>query len=236
MDLGRHLVLTVAASLALTGVAEAQTTLSARVKVSPGQAGTAKRPQGVKLTLHADITTPGDVGHPIPTGFELWTGKGVVFNGRRHPSCPLTTMSRGGPSACPPRSIMGKTGGSFEPGVRSEPKTTLINAPDGGMTIWAVLQNPARVQAAIPSRVTTVRRSVWPRREAWTIPRSLQIVAGIPITLPAIDLEVGGKSWARDYVALTGCGFAWRLLVHTVTGMAETPATLDTRGRVPCRR
>src|SRR4051794_35032592 len=78
--MGRHLVLTVVAALALTGTAQAQTTLSASVKATPAKAGTAKRPQGVKLAVHADITTPEGAEHPIVTGFELWTGAGIVYH------------------------------------------------------------------------------------------------------------------------------------------------------------
>jgi hypothetical protein len=240
MDLGRHLLWTVATSLALTGTAQAQTTLTGAVKVSPGKAGTPKRPQGVQLGIHADITTPEGSEHPLVTGFELWTGSGIVYNRDIVPACSLKTMSTGGPGACPKESIMGTQMGeaSQVDDLRSRLKTTLVNGPGGTLTIWGVLQNPARVQAVIPGTVVDGKKGAWPHRESWTIPPSLRIVAGIPITLSELSLNYGGKSWAKTYVATTHCpkdGWRWRMRVHTIAS-SGLPATLDTRGRAPCHR
>jgi hypothetical protein len=241
MDLGRHLVWTVAASLALTGTAQAQTTLSGEVKVSPAKAGTAKRPQGVKLGVRMDLATPEGVEHPVITGFELWTGKGLAFAGDRHPGCRLSELSTGGPAACPPKSIMG-TGNLLDPNmIMDRPsggggRITFLDGAGRKLLAWMVLQNPARVQAAAVGEVVDDKPGPWPQRLAWTIPPWLQLVAGIPIVLDHIDFAIGGKSWAKSYFATTRCGFAWRIRVHTASWATGARATLDTRGRVPCHR
>jgi hypothetical protein len=234
------------AALAACGIATAAThaqepsptTLAATVRATPQKAGTTKRPQGVKLGIHAGITTPEGAERPIVTGFEIWTGSGIVYHRDIAPVCPLQTLSTGGPSACPKGSIMGtQTGEAYQADPRSRLRTTLINGPGGTLTIWGVLQNPARVQAAIPGTVVDGKKGAWPHRESWTIPPSLRVVAGIPITLSELSLNYGGKSWAKTYVATTHCpkgGWRWRVRVHTASLKTGAPATLDKRGRVPC--
>jgi hypothetical protein len=232
-------LVTAAAVAALA--APAQTTLTADVRAMPTKAGTAKRPAGVKLDGKLQLTTPDGAAWPVVTAFEIWFGPGITFKGDAAPACRVSALSNGGPSACPAKSIMGA--GSLG---RRDPNAdfgqgnniTFVNAPGGSLTAWVVLQDPARVQAAAIGTVVDGRPGPWPHRQTWTIPRSLQLVAGIPITLNSLSFAIGGKSWAKTYVATTRCpagGWAWRVRVHTMkaTGAA---AVLDTRGRTPCHR
>jgi hypothetical protein len=241
---------TAVAALAACGIATAATraqepspttTLTATVRATPQKAGTARRPVGVKLQGKVELTTPEGVAHPVITGFELWTGPGLTFNGDRYPGCRLSELSMSGPAACPSKSIMG-TGSLLDPmGIMDRPsggdgRITFFNGVGGKLLAWMVLQNPARVQAAAVGEVVDDKPGPWPQRVAWTIPSSLRLVSGIPITLDHIDFAIGGKSWAKTYFATTRCGFAWRIRVHTASSTTGAPATLDTRGRVPCRR
>jgi hypothetical protein len=238
-------VATLAACGIVTAATHAQepspTTLTATVRATPEKAGTARRPVGVKVLGKVELTTPEGVDHPVITGLELWTGPGLAFNSDRYPGCRLSELSMGGPAACPPESIMG-TGSLLDPmALMDRPaggggRITFLNGVGGKLLAWMVLQNPARVQAATAGEVVDDKPGPWPQRVAWTIPPSLRLVAGIPITLNHIDFAIGGKTWAKTYFATTRCGFAWRIRVHTASPKTGLPATLDTRGRVPCRR
>jgi hypothetical protein len=118
-------------------------------------------------------------------------------------------------------------------------RVTFINGPGGTPTLWLVIQNPARVQAAAAGTVVHDASARWPHHVRWTIPRGLQIVAGIPITPFGLSFALGGRSWAKDYIATTGCpdgGWAWKLRVRTGDGLGGAADVLDAHGRAPCHR
>lgn len=218
-------------------------TLSGTVVVAPARVGTPERPQGVKVAVKAKLNVPEGAPRPVITGLEVWSGPGIVLGGRRFPACSTAVMSRGGPSACPPKSIMGSGAILGNPALQSDygqgGRITVVNGPSGAPTLWIVLQDPARVQAAAAGVVVDDATTRWPRHVRWTIPRSLQVVAGIPITPFGLSLTLGGKTWAKDYIATTGCpdgGWAWKLRVHTGDGQGGAAGVLDAHGRAPCRR
>jgi hypothetical protein len=172
------------------------TTITSTSTVSPNKAGTKKKPQGVKLTYKATYTTPEDVEHPIITGGSVLFPKGALYNGGKYPKCSQATLSRGGPSKCPPKSIMGSGSGvARADNVKTVPRITVINGGASKVWFWTVLQNPARVQAAVPGTITKMSGK-WAYKLTFKVPTSLQIVAGIPITLDSLSVTAGGKSWA----------------------------------------
>jgi hypothetical protein len=244
----RSLVVALVAALCGVAVAAAlaqqppSTTLSGTVSASPARSGTPARPLGVKLAGRAEITVPEGASRPVITGLEVWTGPGIVLDGRRFPTCSKAVMSHGGPGACPPESIMGSGNLLGDPSLGLDfaqaGRITLINGPSGAPTLWLVLQNPARVQAAAAGTVVRDASARWPRHVRWTIPRTLQVVAGIPITPYGLSFALGGKTYAKDYISTTGCpdgGWAWKLRVHTGDEQGGGAGVLDAHGRIPCR-
>jgi hypothetical protein len=236
---------------ALCGVAVAaalaqqptSTALSGTVKAAPARSGTPERPLGVKLAGKAELKVPEGAPRPVITGLEVWSGPGIAFNGRRFPACRVAVLRSGGPSACPPKSIMGSGAILGDPALQPDfgqgGRITLINSPSGTPTLWIVLQDPARVQAAAAGTVVPDASARWPHHVRWTIPRALQIVAGIPITPFGLSFVLGGKTWANDYISTTGCpdgGWGWKLRVHTGDGQGGAAGVLDAHGRIPCRR
>jgi hypothetical protein len=220
------------------------TTLTATVRATPAKAGTARRPVGVRLQGHLELTTPEGVAYPLVTGFDLWYGPGIGFNGDRYATCSKSTLSHGGPSRCPRTSIVGS--GQLPDGPRDLAElvpwpgqnVTFINTP-GGMVAWIVLKNPARVAAAAVGTVVDDAPGPWPHRASFTIPRSLQVVAGIPITPRELSFAIGGKSYAPKYMTSTTCpkgGWAWKVRVHTRAADTGATAVLETHGRAPCHR
>lgn len=217
--------------------AYAETTLSAGVKVTPSISGTSKRPQGVKLTIGYDLTTTDGEVHPIVTGFEVWHGPGLAFDqGGPYAACSRTVLGRLGPDGYPPGSILGRgpAYGIEPPDLEAAPKFVVLNGRGRRLLAYMTLQRPARVRAVVPSVPTHNPRSIWPHRTAWTLPQSMRVVAGIPITINHFKYTYGYTKAARLYVSTTSCpkgGWKWRIRVHT-----DSTPVLQQDGRVPCSR
>jgi hypothetical protein len=223
--------------LVVVAVAVAQTpstTVTSTTTVSPNKAGTKKKPQGVKLIYKATYTTPGDVEHPIITGGSVLFPKGALYNGGKYPKCSEATLSHGGPSGCPPHSIMGSgTGDALADTVHTHPKITVINGGASKVWFWTVLQNPARVQAAVPGTITKMSGK-WAYKLSFKVPTSLQIVAGIPITLNSLAVTAGGKSWAKDWLATTSCP-STKKWPYQSTFDLSTGGSINYTGSVACK-
>ncbi len=234
----KFLILAVGA-LALVVVAVAvaqdpQTIVTSTTTVSPNKAGTKKKPQGVKLVYKATYTTPGDVEHPIITGGTVLVPKGGLYNGGKYPKCSAATLNHGGPAKCPPHSIMGTGSGvALADQVTTIPRITVINGGADKIFFWTVLQNPARVQAAVPA---TIKKTTgqWAYKVTFEVPKSLQIVAGIPITLNSLKVTLGGKSYAKDWLATTSCP-ASKKWPYQSTFDLSTGGSINYTGSVACK-
>jgi hypothetical protein len=228
-------VLTVAAVEVAPVIAQnSATTFTADTTVSPNKAGTKKKPQGVKLVFNAKWETAGDVEHPIITGGTAYIPKGGLYNGGKYPKCSEATLSRGGPAACPAKSIMGAgSGDALADTVHTTPRITVVNGGAKVIYFWTVLQNPARVQAAVPAKITKVGGK-WSYKVTFQVPKSLQIVAGVPITLNTLKVTLGGKSWAKDWLATTSCP-ANKKWAYSATANLSTGGSVTYNGSTPCK-
>jgi hypothetical protein len=211
------------------------TTITATTTVSPNKAGTKKKPQGVKLTFNARFTTSGDVEHPIIQSGDVNIPKGGLYNGGKFASCSVATLGRGGPSKCPPKSIMGTgTGVARADTVPTIPKITVVNGGAGRIYFWTVLRNPARVAAAVPATITKDTSGRWSYKVHFTIPQSLQIVAGVPITLDSLKVTLGGKSYAKTWIATTSCPSSKRW-AYSASVNLSTGGSITYTGSTPCK-
>jgi hypothetical protein len=211
------------------------TTFSATATVSPNKAGTKAKPKGVKLTFNAKWVTTGDVEHPIIQSGDVNIPKGGLYNGGKFPSCSAATLGRGGPSKCPAHSIMGKgSGDALADTVHTTPKITVVNGGKGVIYFWTVLQNPARVAAAVPAKITKDTSGKWSYRVHFTVPQSLQIVAGVPITLNTLRITVGGEKYAKDYIATTSCP-SNRKWAYSAVANLSTGGSVSYNGTTPCK-
>jgi hypothetical protein len=233
----RRTALALGAALATGGLAavalgqeDAPVPFGATVKVSPSKAGTPSRPRGIRVSLSGNVTTPEGVAAPLPRSFDFWLPKGWIYNGAKHPACARAMLTRGGPASCPPGSIMGApTGGVEPPDVRPRPRVIVVNGGRDRIYFWVVLQRPARVQTAVTGKIAKVRSPLWSYRLHGEIPGSLQIVAGIPITLGAFTVNAGREDW----IATTGCprDHSWRFHLRIT---ATSGQSLDTGGAIAC--
>jgi hypothetical protein len=211
------------------------TQFSATATVSPNKAGTKAKPQGVKLTFNAKWTTTGDVEHPIIQSGDVNIPKGGLYNGGKFPSCSAATLGRGGPDKCPPKSIMGTgSGDALADQVHTTPKITVVNGGKDKIYFWTVLQNPARVAAAVPATIKKDTTGKWSYKVHFEVPDSLQIVAGVPITLNTLKVTVGGKAWAKDYIATTSCP-ASKKWAYSATAYLNTGGSVSYTGSTPCQ-
>jgi hypothetical protein len=201
-------VLVVGAVLVSPTVAQApQTSVTVDSKVTPNRAGTARKPQGVKLTGQIRWSSQEGVEPPIITAFDIFLAKGGLYNGGKYAKCSAAVANRNGPQACPRKSIMGSARGvALADTEITRPKVTMINGGARNICFYTVLTNPARVETCVPGKVTKLSGNPkWGYRLQIRVPEVLQVVAGVPIALRSINFTAGGKSYAKDWIATTSC-------------------------------
>jgi hypothetical protein len=215
---GRRLLVAVLtiAGCATTAIALAQETvpiqLSVDAKVTPNKAGSTAHPQGVRIDVRAHIKIPEAYDPPLVDSVDVWFPMGGRYNGARYPTCTENVLARRGTRGCPPGSLMGSgSGKATADTVFTYPKITVVNGGAGKVFFYTVLTNPARVQAPVPGTITRLSGK-WSYKLHTTIPRQLQIVAGIPIVLRELNISAGRGDW----LATTSCppDHRWRYHVE----------------------
>jgi hypothetical protein len=231
----RHILIAVAvvAAGSTAALALAQSvpiTVSVDAHVTPNKAGTKRHPQGVKVDVTAHIHIPNDYDPPLVQSVDVWFPKGGVYNGAKFPKCSQNTLARRGLGGCPAGSIMGHgTATATADTVPTIPKITVVNGGANRVFFYTVLTNPARVQAPVPGIITKVG-GPWSYKLHATIPKSLQVVAGIPIRVSKLHITAGRGDW----IATTSCPSDHRWRYHTET-LFTTGARIRYDGSVACR-
>jgi hypothetical protein len=201
--------------LGATGAALASSTfptVKLTPKVSSTKAGTPSHPKGVTLTTLINWQKLGAANQPVVTKFLVWFPQGSQYNGGKVTSCSHSKVVKG-PSKCPKASIMGSgTGTAYADTSETHPKITVING--GAKTIWfyTVLNNPARVREPVQGTVKKLSSGPYSYQLTVTVPKNLQIVAGVPIELTQLKVVAGKGTW----LATTGCpGGQWPFKITT---------------------
>ena len=205
-------------------------TMTVDAKVTPNKAGTKRHPQGVKLAITARFEIPEAYDPPLVDRVTVLFPKGGRYHGGKFPKCSATTLARKGVSGCPKGSIMGKgSGKAMADDVPTYPRITIVNGGAKRVYFYTVMTNPARVQAPVVGKITKVGGRYSYKLQA-QIPKSLQIVAGVPIVLHELTLS-GGKD---DWLATTSCPAVKRGRYHA-EGLFTTGETIVYDDSVPCR-
>ena len=188
--------LVVAAVVAAPAAAQVpETSFTSTAKISPKKAGTKKNPRGVQLTgsLGFKTITQG-VEPPIITGGDVLIAKGGIWNGGKYAKCSKTTMNRNqSVDKCPKKSIVGAGSGvAFADTVNAAPDVVFVNG--GARMLWAftTLYNPALVREPVPIAIRKTSGK-WAYRASFRVPKVLQVVAGVPVTLRSFNYKIGGK-------------------------------------------
>jgi hypothetical protein len=205
-------------------------TMTVDATVTPNKAGTKKHPQGVKLAFTAKFDIPEAYDPPLVDKVTVLFPKGGLYNGAKYPKCSESTLARKGVSACPKGSIMGKgSGKAMADEVPTYPQITIVNGGAKRVYFYTVLRNPARVETPVVGKITKLSGK-WSYRLEADIPRSLQIVAGVPIVLHELTMS-GGKG---DWLATTSCPPDKKWPYHA-EGLFTTGETIVYDDSVACR-
>lgn len=172
-----------------------ETTFNSSAKISPKKAGTKKKPRGIQLTgsLGFRTVTQG-VEPPIVTGGDVLISKGGVWNGGKYAKCSKRTMNRSqSVDDCPAKSIVGAGSGvAFADTVNAAPDVVFVNGGKSMLWAFTTLYNPALVREPVPIRIKKTRGK-WAYRASFRVPKVLQVVAGVPVTLRSFKYKVGGR-------------------------------------------
>jgi hypothetical protein len=116
----------------------------------------------------------------------------------------------------------------------------IFNGGEKRKYVYATLNNPARVREVLTVESTTLHGSgPWAHRETIDVPRSLQIVAGIPLRLTKVRMQIGGRSYAKDFVASTSCpqgGWKYQVTANYLHETPDQPANNVNKGAIPCTK
>lgn len=231
----KFLIPTTAAAVLALGAVEVATTIAQdsgptsitiKAKATPNNGGSKAKPQGHKVTADVKVTTSGDVEHPIVQSGEIYFPKGGKYQGEKYTKCASATLSRGGPDACPPKSNIGSGSGSASADtVEAGPKVQVFNGGKNLTLAYVTLQRPARVRAVVQGKLTP-QSGQWSYKLHFDIPQTLQVVAGVPITLNSLHIVAGYTKAAKDIIATTSCGagnkWPFKVDLHLSTGATTT--------------
>lgn len=225
---------TVAAAGTLAAVAFGQDDdirITVTAKVTPNKAGTPAHPQGVKVDVKGTIQTPTDQDPPTVKAVDIWFPKGGLYNGGKYPTCSRPTLARGGPDACPAKSLMGSGYAIADAdGTESKVRVMVFNGGSRMVYAYVTLSRPARVREALAVPITKLGSGPWSYKAHVDIPRTLQIVAGIPLRVQSFR----GSAGRGDWIATTFCPSSKRWKYHVETTYA-TNQVVKTDGSVACR-
>ncbi|HEY6779459.1 MAG TPA: hypothetical protein VI111_00810 [Thermoleophilaceae bacterium] len=213
------------------------TDLSASAKATPSKAGTKSNPQGATITASAKIVTEPGFDPPIVTGVDLLVGKGLSWNGGNYVQCSKRALDREGPKGCPKESIMGNAIATARADtVNTHIDIVFVNAGSKRLFAYATLENPARVQETVVVKTTNMTGQ-WHYKDSFRVPKSLQVVAGVPIQVTGIKLKLGGKPYAKGYITSTSCpkgGWKYRATAHYLFDLSGQTTEDTTTGTISC--
>lgn len=238
----KFLIPTAAAVLALGTVevattiaqGEGPTSIKVEAKATPNNGGSKAKPQGHKVTAKVTVTTTGDVDHPIVQSGTIYFPKGGKYQGEKYTKCASSVLARSGPDGCPSKSLIGSGKGSANADtVEAGPAVKLVNGGKNLVLAYVTLQRPARVRAVIPAKLIP-QSGKWSYKVNFTVPQSLQVVAGIPITLNNLTMTAGYTKFAKDIIATTSCtGGEWPFQVDLKLSTGATTTYTDS---VKCKK
>ena len=216
-----------------------ETDVSSSFKLSSTRAGTPTRPKGVRATVTTTLTTEPGFDPPIVTGLDVLLGPGISLHGGDYVTCTKRALDRQGPKGCPRESIMGAGVATAKADtVNTRLKFVLVNGGAKRLLAYTTLTNPARVEETIVVKETAMTGK-WSHSESFRVPKSLQVVAGIPIQVTKMRLSIGGKPYARSFITTTSCpkgGWKQRVTAHYLYDLIGQTTMSTSNGSISCRR
>jgi hypothetical protein len=78
----------------------------------------------------------------------------------------------------------------------TRPRITVVNGGATRVFFYTVLTNPARVRALVVGKIKQLRTGPWKYRLDYRVPKTLQVVAGVPITVTATPAAAAASATA----------------------------------------
>jgi hypothetical protein len=216
------------------------TRIVSTAKATPNKAGTPKDPQGTSITASGKLIVEPGFDPPVVTGIEILVGKGLIWNGGKYTKCSKRALDRRGPKGCPRTSIMGSaTATGMADTVPARLKLVFVNGGTDRTYAYATLNNPARVKETLVVTSRKLNSSKWDHREAVRVPETLQVVAGVPVRLTSIKFTIGGKPYAKEYIASTSCpkgGWKYQVTAHYLYDLLGRTDDEVSTGSIACTK
>lgn len=227
-------VLAAVAALALPSVAQSpssETVIEGTAKVIPNRAGTPQDPQGVKIKFSGRVITPPGIEKPVITrGYALLPDVGE-YNGDDYPKCTKRILDRQGTRGCPRGSRMGHIKATaWADEVITRPRIEVFNGGAKLALAYVTLFNPAFVQEAVPVRIQRLNSGKWGYKVSVVVPKSLQIVAGVPIAARSAKGTIGRGEW----ITTTSCPKS-RRWPYVIKAYFSTGGSYTLRDSTPCK-
>jgi hypothetical protein len=178
------------------------------------------------ITLSLRLKQPEGVDPPIAKAATVaLQGKGIDYDGAKQSACEAATLRSKGVDACPKGAIVG-TGEAIGKADTAETKAeiTIVNGGRDTVLFSTIIRNPAYVKTVVPGRIATSGDGL---TIAFTFPRDLQNVGGVPVGLQqlTIALNRGGA------VTTARCDSDWRY--DAAVAFADH-TTARRQGRMTC--
>jgi hypothetical protein len=210
---------------------ETETFVIVKAKVIPNKAGTPKKPQGVKIRASVEFVHPDGVEPKIVERAQALFPRYGNYNGDDHVKCTKRLLDRKGPSGCPKKSQIGYvTGQVYADTVLTRPEIRVFNAGNKLALAHVTLYRPTLVKETIPVRIKELPRGKWKYKVSFSVPESLQIVAGVPIA----PKELHGTVGRGNLIESTGCPKS-RRWQYEGTAFFTDGTSVTHRDSVPCR-
>lgn len=213
------------------------TQLSANLGVTPSRAGTKQSPQDARIDAVFKIATERGLDAPIVTGVDLLVGQGISWNGGDYVSCSTRVLDRRGPGGCPRESLVGSAVARSKAGTAgTESDIAFVNGGETRLFAYTSFEYPARVRETVVVQ-TSDMSGRWSYKGSLRVPRSLQVVAGVPIHTTAIKLGLGDRPYAKGYVTTTSCprgGWRYRATAHYRYDLSGQTGQDTASGTIPC--
>lgn len=179
-----------------------------------------------RITLSLRLRQPEGVDPPIArTATVVLQGKGIDYDGAAQATCDAATIRSDGMDACPKGAIIG-TGEALGKAdtATTKARITIVNGGRDRVLFSTVIRNPAYVKAVVPGRITPGDERL---TIAFTFPRELQNVAGVPVGLQQLNISLnrGGA------VTTARCDSGWRY--DAAVAFADD-STARHQGRAAC--
>ncbi len=121
--------------------------------------------------------------------------RGSIYHGGKLPKCSAALLNNSGLSACPKRSIMGKgKAWAWADTVRTTANITVVNGGKDRVYFYTTMTNPAVVQMPVEGKIRKLRGK-WAYELVSEVPTDLQVVAGTPIVVYKMKIEITNKKW-----------------------------------------